>query len=115
MSNDSICVLVTPRVNNDRSEFRVARCSIVNNLLSNKVVNIDGEQCKVADLYKVIYFGNSPIYTTRLKAFLFATAIEESLCKKEPRIEKGIRFINCKQPFPNLNVDEAYRLREKLL
>ncbi len=114
-ADKGVYIFVTPKENNSVKEFRVGMCSDIEHVIANRVVIINGKKYDVSNLYKVIYFGPSLVYTSKSLAFAKATEMEEALHKRDLRVEHGIRFIRCEQPFPCLSVDEAYRLRDKLL
>lgn len=115
MNEKGIYILVTPKANNNIKEFRVALCDDINNVLTNRIVIIDNNQYDAANLYRVIYFGNSTVHVEKGDAFTQALLLEHSLYQKCPHNRKGIRFIRSSLVFPNLSVDEAYRLHNKLL
>lgn len=115
ISEKGIYILVTPKANNDLKEFRVALCDNINNVITNRIAIIDNKHYDVANLYRVIYFGNSTVHIEKGDAFTQALLLENSLHQKYPNNRKGIRFIRSSLVFPDLSVDEAYRMCNQLL
>ena len=98
--NAGIYVLITPDASGKTTEWRVAYCQNINNLTA---ADATGDE-----IYMVLLFGNSEVYTAEDVAQKQAFVLEDSIKTQGVFIlDLGISTIKLSKAFPTMTMEEA--------
>jgi hypothetical protein len=91
-------------------EYRVAHRQAIENCDYD-----DNTPIKVIDAYRVLYFGNSEVYTDRTEVLKKATELYDEIMADDfcPVCEYGISFINYDTEFPKISLKKAEKVLDK--
>lgn len=108
-ADNGIYILVSPILDENRFEFRVAECQAIDRVeIDDANIYYDGSLYYIHELNEVIIFGNSKVYSTKEEAMMRALELENDSYEKKCYIEYGIKLIRQQNPFTtDLTVGKA--------